>query len=313
MYDPPSLFRVLRTLIRWLLRTWSRYPKAPGYLYQIVERWGERLAMQPLECRLFNGATMVCDVRDHIQRQIYFFGAYEPIEAYLFKLLMRPGMIVIDAGANVGQYTLIAAREVGRDGQVHAFEPVPATFQRLSAHVLDNELAGRVRINMTALWHRAENLRLHLASDMIGNSGAYTIGIPSETVDAVTSVGMRLDDYVAERGLRRVDFIKIDVEGAEWFALRGATAILSRWQPTMLVEINRKACHALGYDPEQVWELLRPYGYVMWAVGQSPDTCRSLSSLTGVDRVNIIFHTRPLASKVNRGWSLPSVLRFHRQ
>jgi FkbM family methyltransferase len=256
---------------------------------------------------------MSCDVRDHIQRQIYFFGAYEPIEAYLFELLMQPGMVVIDAGANVGQYALIAAMEVGHGGEVHAFEPVPSTFQRLAAHVVENELAARVRVNMTALWHRVENLTLHLRSEMVGNAGAYTIATPSKAVDTVTSVGVRLDDYVAEQGLQRVDFIKMDIEGAEWFALRGATAVISRWRPTMLVEINRELCRELGYEPERIWQLLKPHGYVMWAVGGSPDTCRSLSSLDGVDRANVIFHTAPLPDAVTRGWSLKSVLRFHRR
>src|SRR5438445_13396629 len=104
---------LLRPPIRFLLRAVSRYPKAPGYLYQIVERCGARLAVQPLECQLFNGMKMTCDLADQIQRQIYFVGAYEPIEVYLLRYLLRPGMVVIDAGANVGQHTLIAAGEVG--------------------------------------------------------------------------------------------------------------------------------------------------------------------------------------------------------
>src|SRR5690348_6538247 len=75
---PRPLPGVLRPIIRFRLRMWSRFPKAPGYLYQVVERWGARLAVKPLECRLFNGMTMRCDLRDHIQRQIYFSGAFEP-------------------------------------------------------------------------------------------------------------------------------------------------------------------------------------------------------------------------------------------
>src|SRR6266516_72001 len=67
-------------------------------------------------------------------------------------------------------------------------------------------------------------------------------------------------------------------EGAEWFALRGATAVLARWRPTMLMEINRLACNGLRYEPERIWESLKPYGYLMWAVGPSPAMCRSLST-----------------------------------
>jgi FkbM family methyltransferase len=303
---------VLRSTIRFLLRTWSRFPKAPGYLYQIVERWGARLGVKPLECRLFNGTKMSCDLGDQIQRQIYFFGAYEPIEVYLLTHLLRPGMVVIDAGANVGQHTLIAAVEVGRRGEVHAFEPVPKNFRRLVAHVSDNGLGDTVRTNRMALWHEAETVRLSLGSDK-ASDGGYTIGAPSEAIHTVACSGIRLDDYVAERKLDRVDFIKMDIEGAEWFALKGATSVLARWRPTMLVEINRGTCRGLGYEPERIWEFLTPYGYSMWAVGQSPEMCRALSSLDGVEGVNVIFHTGQLPTSVIKGWSYKSVLRFHRR
>lgn len=303
---------VLRPIIRFLLRLWSRFPKAPGYLYQIVERLGPRLAVGLLECRLFNGVKMRCDLGDHIQRQIYFSGAFEPIEAYLVRYLLRPGMIVIDAGANVGQYTMIAAVEVGRHGEVHSFEPVPKNFRRLVDHVIENGLATEVRTNMVALWHRAGTVRLNLGSDEIGNDGGYMIGIPSEAVDTVPSPSVRLDDYVAENELKRVDFIKMDIEGAEWYALQGATTVLTRWRPTMLMEINRLKCRALGYEPERISEFLQQYGYLTWVVGQSPETCRSLSSLDSVDSSNVIFHTGRLPDNVIRGWSYKSILRFHR-
>lgn len=256
---------------------------------------------------------MKCDLRDHIQRQIYFRAAYEPIETYLFELLLRPGMVVIDAGANVGQYALIAASTVGDKGEVHAFEPVPTIFQRLRAHVLQNGVAAVVRTNMTALWHRAEAVSLHLGSDMLGNDGAYTIGLPLETMDTVASSGVRLDDYVAETGLNRLDFIKMDIEGAEQFALLGAKSVVARWRPMMLVEINRAACTRLGYQPERVWELLKPHGYFMWAVGESAGECRPLTSLANVDRANIIFHIGELPDNVIKGWTLKSVLRYHRR
>ena len=255
---------------------------------------------------------MSCDLRDQIQRQIYFFGAYEPVEVYLLTHLLQPGMVVIDAGANVGQHTLIAAVEVGRHGEVHAFEPVPKNFRRLMAHVSDNGLADTVRTNRTALWHEAETVRLSLGSDK-ASDGGYTIGVPPEAVDTVACPGVRLDDYVAERKLDRVDFVKMDIEGAEWFALQGAASVLARWRPTMLVEINRGACHRLGYEPERIWEFLRPYGYLMWAIGQSPEMCRSLSSLDGVEGVNVIFHTGQLPTDVIEGWSYKSILRFHRR
>jgi len=256
---------------------------------------------------------MRCDLRDHIQRQIYFRAAYEPIETYLFERLLRPGMVVVDAGANVGQYALIAAGVVGAHGEVHAFEPVPRTFRRLVAHVVQNGMAGIVRTNMKALWHKTQALSLHLGSEMSGNEGAYTIGTLAEAIDSVITAGVRLEDYATEAGLTRLDFVKMDIEGAEWFALQGAKSVLARWRPMMLLEINREACRGLGYQPEQIWDLLKSCGYRMWVVGQSAGTSHNLDDLAGVDRANVIFHSGHLPDSVINGWTLKSVLRYHRR
>ena len=298
-----------------MLRLWALFPKAHGYLYQIVERYGSRLADDPLECRLFNGAKVTCDLHDHIQRLIYFYGSYEPIETYIVRALLHPGMVVVDAGANIGQYTLLAAMEVGIHGQVHAFEPVPKNFKQLAAHVLKNNLTNIVHMSMIPLWYKPETLSLCLRADMADNAGAYSVGMPSEGGDVlswVNCLATTLDDYVAEKSLKKVDFIKMDIEGSEWFALRGAVSLFSYCQPTILLEINRETCRMVGYEPEKLWEFLKPYGYHMWLVGNAPWTCRPLLSLGGVDRANVIFHIEPLPEMVTKGWSLKGILQSHR-
>ena len=90
-------------------------------------RCGPRLAETEFQRAVLpNGCSMHCDLRQHVDRHIYYLGAYEPVESYLFTRLLQPGMTVIDAGANIGQYTLLAATAVGSRGTVHCFEPVPA-------------------------------------------------------------------------------------------------------------------------------------------------------------------------------------------
>lgn len=282
--------------VRWLLRVWARFAIAPGHLYQNIERWGSLLAVGPLECRLFDGARLTCDLRDHIQRHIYFFGAYEPIEAYLFSTLMQPGMIVVDAGANIGQYSLIAAMKVGVQGEVHAFEPAPKNFERLTAHIRENGFTSNVKMNMAALWHNTDILALNLRSHE--NAGTYTVAEIEPTVERVVCKAIRLDDYFSGTQLRKVDFIKMDIEGAEWLALQGAKALLSTCQPVILMEICRDLCRVVGYEPERIWEFLRRYGYRMWLVGNSPERCVHMSTLNGVNRANVIFHLEPLPETV---------------
>src|SRR5262245_29727177 len=124
---------MLNTARRSLLRAWGRWGRAPGWYYQVSERWAPLIANgRSLEATLPNGCRMQCDLRDSIQRAIYFFGAFEPLDSYLFLKLVRPGMTVIDAGANVGQYTLLASQAVGSEGHVYSFEPIPAIFDVLA-------------------------------------------------------------------------------------------------------------------------------------------------------------------------------------
>jgi hypothetical protein len=80
------------------------------------------------------------------------------------------------------------------------------------------------------------------------------------TVREVVDV-RRLDDVLAELSVNRVDVIKLDIEGAEWSALRGATNTLSKYRPVLIVEIGRETCQAAGYEPEAFAQWIIERGY----------------------------------------------------
>jgi FkbM family methyltransferase len=203
----------------WLLRCWAKTCRAPGYLYYVVDRWGARFGTKPLYSRIPGGCRLSCDLTDEVQRQIYFFGVYEPIHAYLFYQLLQPNMVVIDAGANVGQYTLLAATKVGRTGAVHSFEPVDTNFRRLSRHVAENEICNAI-LNRAALWNTDSRVKLGMPEGISGNFGAYSIRA-QRSAAAVEAPAVQLDMYVEKMGLTRVDLIKMDIEGAEPYAIEG--------------------------------------------------------------------------------------------
>jgi FkbM family methyltransferase len=304
--------RVAMRAGRAALRTWSAHPVAPGYLYKTVEAIGAHLADAPLETRLFTGARVVCDLRDHVQRQMYFFGAYEPVESWVFQALLRPGMTVVDAGANIGQYALIAARSVGPAGSVHAFEPVPQNHARAVEHMSRNGF-GSARVNRLALWDEPRDLELHLPASLADNAGAYTVATCADAVRIVSCRAVRLDDYVRSEHVKRVDLIKIDVEGAELHVLRGARDLLARCHPVVLMEVNRDACRAVGYEPEEIFDLLTEHGYTLRALHANAAECRPLSGLRGVERLNVICHATPLPEAALHGWSLKPILRAYRR
>ncbi len=302
----------IRNLSRRLLEIWAEIGIAPGWHYQTCEQFGEHLAnSEPFLSLLPNRCQISCNLQDHVQRQIYFFGVYEPIEAYLFTRLLKPGMTVIDAGANIGQYTLLAATLVGDRGSVHSFEPVPATFEKLSQHVAANHL-GNVSINQVALWNQPTVLTLGLADDMVNNIGSYSTGVV-DIKTAVAAKGLPLDQYATEQGLERVDLIKMDIEGAELCALQGMETILRRDHPLLLLEINRLALERLGYVPAEIWSFLtRKLDYTAYEITLSG--CQKLNQIEidSIQQKNILFADSVTADSIEQDWNFKQILRWAR-
>lgn len=291
------------------LRAWARSGKAPGYHYEAVERWGSRLARRPLTAVLPDGSLVECNLRESVQRHIYFHGAYEPIESFLFTRLIRPGAVVVDAGANVGQFTLLAASFAGPTGAVHSFEPVPSNFRRVWENV-ERNAAATARVNQLALWNEPATLELgRPPTAEADNDGTFAVGVTG----GVVASGIRFDDYAREHGVGRVDVVKMDIEGAEWPALRGMNDALERYRPVLLLEVNRVTCQRAGYDPQVFWDMLcGGLGYTAWRIGLSAREWARLASPPHTKQTNVLFTPGKLPKTVASGWDFRSCLRWAR-
>ncbi len=281
--------RWLRPFARSALRVWSRTGFRHGWFYRAMEAYGPGLAeARPLPAQLPTGQTIPCDLRDHVQRHIYFQGAYEPIEAYVFHLLLRPGMTVVDAGANVGQYALLASAGVGPTGRVHAFEPVLGTFERLRHHV-EAAHADNVVLHRAALWHEEAVLRFALPEGVTGNLGSFAVASDG----ALEAAAVRFDDLVRDHAIGPVGLVKMDIEGSESSALRGMVAMLGRDRPMLLIEVNRAACARLSASPAELWGLLvAKLGYSAWSIGVGGFRPAPVSD--GIVQENVLFTPGPL-------------------
>ena len=170
---------------------------------------------------------------------------YTPIESQVFKGSLKEGMTVIDIGAAMGYYTLSATKEVGPSGKVLAFEPSPRNFQLLRRNV-ERADAKNVTLIECAIADFVGTSKLFLSgtnplADSLGP------GRPNEKTSIEVPV-TTLDAYLKNT---RVDFIKMNMEGAEPLALRGMQAILKN-NPNlvMLVEFDPRAMKGLEEDPE---------------------------------------------------------------
>jgi FkbM family methyltransferase len=308
----PALWKAqARRTCRALVRAWATTGRANGYLYELMEAYGHFLGNgECLQTRLPNGCIAHCDLRDHVQRNLWLAGVYEPIEAFLFTQLLNPGMVVIDGGANVGQYTVLAATIVGASGSVHSFEPVDANLAHLRKHVQLNHLPN-VTLNQAALWKEGSVLALQLPEGSSGNAGAYRARAAAAT-GARRAVAVALDAYCEDHNLQRVDAIKLDVEGSEPFVLLGAEKMIRTHRPNILIEVNRAALSAVGSSPGDLWDIVSQLGYRAWNIGADALSSRHVSSFDSFEQSNFILHADPLPSQVQFGWTEKSCLAWAR-
>ena len=179
---------------------------------------------------------------------------------------VSPGGVFIDAGANIGLYTLKAARLAGPEGIVVAVEPGTTAADRLAANVAMNRFAT-VRLVRKALSDRNGTAVLHHVSAG-GDLQAFSLLGDSATRDGEEVATVTLDTLVEELKLPRIDCIKMDVEGAEPMVVEGARRSLERWHPTILFEVNSAILHRRGERTDGCWERLEAMGYRFWRLQQ---------------------------------------------
>jgi len=199
------------------------------------------------------------DLEDFIQRQMYF-GAFEPDETRLVKKHLQPGMTFVDVGANVGYYTALAASKVvGRGGRVIAFEPSPYAFEKLHSMVLGNKLK-QVTAIQAGLSETGGNGKLYLG---IGFHNHSPTMVAHENTIATEVTVVSLDDEAARLGIKRIDLIKIDVEGHELKVLAGAKRLLSEGRiRAILCEFNEGWLCKAGSSPRHLENIIREAGFV---------------------------------------------------
>jgi FkbM family methyltransferase len=205
------------------------------------------------------GFTMNVNLRDFVQRVIYISGEWEPESTEVLRATLRSGDTFIDIGANVGYFSLLASALVGAEGKIIAFEPNPPTFNALTQNIALNRCT-----NVTALAVGLSDRTgaAELQNDTPENAGAASL-VPRASPNANT-VLVQLDtlDRVLEmRQIESVSMIKIDVEGAEVVALRGALETLRRHRPSVLCEVSEYSLEQMGDSKQALFDLMDGLGY----------------------------------------------------
>jgi len=194
---------------------------------------------------------------------------WEPRETAWFLHFLRKGDTVLDIGANVGYYTLIAAKRAGEAGRVYAFEPDPESFEILERNLRINGLSN-VTAEQKAVSSQKGTLTLYLASR---NKADHRIYRHEDSKSAVQVEAVPLDDYFRGHD-RRVDVVKIDTQGAEALILKGMEGLLRRNPDAVIfIEFWPHGLKGLGNTGQELLDLLKSHDLLTFDLGaSSPDT-----------------------------------------
>ncbi|AMO23598.1 hypothetical protein GCM10027034_38640 [Ramlibacter solisilvae] len=209
----------------------------------LTVRWGE----PDLGTVLVEGVRIRIDKADVSVSAPLAAGVYERHMIDFFRRVLRPGMHVIDAGANIGLYSLLAARLVGSQGKVWSFEPNSENCRLLLLSATENGLADIIALQPVALGdHRGFT---YFTSALGSNGGVLERAKQSLTHPSCKIVPLtRLDDF----GIERVDLMKMDVEGAEPLLVQGGVQTIERCRPVVVAEFScemiSRISHVAGAD-----------------------------------------------------------------
>lgn len=203
----------------------------------------------------YHGFKLRCHANSHsASRGLYFSGMPDYWEMCFIRDYLRPGDCFVDVGANVGLYSLLARSIVGEAGQVHAFEPAPETANRLQEIIELNKL-DNMTLHRLALSERSESVTFNLTSEdcTAHISPNFKSDFYAVNVDAV-----RLDEYMPDEN---ITMMKLDVEGHEPFAIRGATNLLTAGNPAVMQVEMAGYSKEFGVTTTQAISELEEIGY----------------------------------------------------
>ena len=247
-------------MIARLMRKWDH---RRNFERSVWQRLGQRYATVRI-----NGHWMTFDLQDTtISEWLFMRRTWEPYESDLMTRVLRRGATVIDIGAHIGYYSLLAARRIGRQGQVLAFEPAPDNFALLARNIRQNRLGQIVHAENCAVGDQPGEVTLYLS---VVNNGDHRVHPATPEDDVLNNWGrprerlpvpaVSLDGYLQQHPLGPIDVIKMDVQGAELKVLQGMPVTLQQnpnvvlfieYWPHGLIQAGSNPLHLLQFLTQQ--------------------------------------------------------------
>lgn len=232
-------------------------------------------------CVSVHGFRLYGSQQHHLMLHWLAKGSYERFTRKLFKRALEPGMRVLDIGANIGYYTLLAAKAVGSTGKVFAFEADPENARFLSHNVALNGVADTVTVIPKAAASRSGTVRFFSNR---ANSVLSSLIVEGEATDAVEVECTTVDAAISPH--ERIDVVKLDVEGGEVDALRGMSETISRMDRLILfVECCPYVLALAGGSVTELLDELERHGFRVHLIQERlKDVTTDLSEIFAAER-----------------------------
>lgn len=207
------------------------------------------------------GYTMFLDDRDSLFLSKY--GHYEETITHIIDSLLDVGDTFLDIGAHIGYYTIIASKIVGETGKVFAFEPDPTNFALLKKNVEENKCNNVTLVNKAVL-NKNSVAKLYICVNNTGDHRVYD----NHGLDSIDVKTIRLDDYFKDH-VGSIDFIKMDIQGAEGLATDGMHSILQKNKNVkMVAEFAPSMIAQTGSDPKTFLKSITGNGSELYYISQ---------------------------------------------
>jgi FkbM family methyltransferase len=234
---------------------------------------------------VFHGIKLLVPTKDTSMVPSIINQDYEQFELDIFRKIVKPGNTVLDIGANLGIYSIIGSKLVGKDGSIHSFEPVPENLKFLRHNVKQNKCTNVV-VAPIALSDKKGEEKIFIAKK---NVGTHSMGQYSSSKDTITVKTDTVMNYVKINKLN-VDIVKMDIEGYEGHVLRGVGKALKK--STVLTEFTASRLKACGDSPKEIAEvMLKMYKfcYVIDEREHKLVPITSANELCGLENSNLLL------------------------
>lgn len=217
-----------------------------------------------------NNQIMYLDEKDSLG--LNFNENFEPLETQIVKNEIKKNDIVLDIGANIGYYTLIFAQLVGNSGKVYSFEPDPTNFKILKKNIFVNKHKNVVLENK-AVSNKEGNLKLYLSTE---NNGMHRIYPSKWCKESIDIHSIKIDSYFENE--QKIDFIKLDIEGAEFDALIGMKSLIHKNKDlTIFIEFVPTSLKEYGTNPEDILDFFINEGFKIFRINNNTGIKESIS------------------------------------